>query len=138
MKIDIPDDHVVRGNSHMLMQVFLNLLENAIHATSGVDAPEIRISSRKIGDECVVTVTDNGHGIPPEVADKIFDPFFTTKDVDEGMGMGLSFCYATLVSWGGNLMVSSEPGQTSFVLTLPTGGLDPSSGNEPQHDLTLA
>lgn len=117
--VDIPADHFVLGNSHKLMQVFLNLFQNAAHATSEMENSTIRVSSRLVDDDCVITVSDDGGGIPSENINKVFDPFFTTKDVGKGMGMGLSFCHATITSWGGSIKASSSPGSgTDMILTL--------------------
>ncbi|MCB1097185.1 MAG: response regulator, partial [Verrucomicrobiae bacterium] len=63
VELDIPEERTVLGNSHKLMQVFLNLIQNAAHATAEVENPKIRISSRMADDRCVVTVSDNGTGI---------------------------------------------------------------------------
>ena len=121
VEIAIPGDHQVRGNSHKLMQVFLNLLENAAHATSGTEHPRIRITSTIVKGECVITVSDNGVGISSDRLNKVFDPFFTTKEVGEGMGMGLSFCHSTVTSWGGSIKACSAPDQgTTIILTLRT------------------
>ncbi|MGK0189714.1 MAG: signal transduction histidine kinase [Verrucomicrobiales bacterium] len=125
VEVEIPADHFVLGNSHKLMQVFLNLLQNAAHATAGMKAPTIRVSSRLVDDDCVVTVSDKGVGIPGENLNKVFDPFFTTKDVGKGMGMGLSFCHTTITSWGGRISASSTPGNgTAMILTLRTSRSD--------------
>jgi two-component system NtrC family sensor kinase len=68
-----------------------------------------------------VDVEDDGVGIPPEVVERIFDPFFTTKPVGEGSGLGLGIAYEIVRRHGGEISVSSEPGQGSrFRVQLPT------------------
>jgi two-component system sensor histidine kinase DctS len=65
-----------------------------------------------------VAVIDNGHGIPPEVAERLFSPFFSTKA--EGMGMGLSICRTAIEFHGGTLTHAPNPGGgTVFTFTLP-------------------
>ena len=69
----------------------------------------------------VITIADEGAGIPPDVLPKIFDPFFTTKPVGEGTGLGLSLAYKIVTDrHGGVIGVRSEVGAgTTFTITLP-------------------
>ena len=64
-----------------------------------------------------ITIEDSGIGIPPELLDKIFDPYFTTKS--EGSGLGLAICHSIVKNHRGNITVESDPGGTSFVISLP-------------------
>ncbi|HZH79453.1 MAG TPA: ATP-binding protein [Archangium sp.] len=57
--------------------------------------------------------------IAPEILPRIFEPFFTTKPVGEGTGLGLSICHTHLQAMGGDIQVRSEPGRTTFTVTLP-------------------
>jgi CheY-like chemotaxis protein len=67
-----------------------------------------------------LTVSDTGHGMPPDVLDQIFDPFFTTKETGEGTGMGLSVIHGIIGSYGGAITADSQPGQGStFKVYLP-------------------
>lgn len=101
-------------------QVFLNLITNAAQATpeeGGVIG--LRTWQPNPG-QVAVEVSDNGHGIPPDVLPKIFDPFFTTKEVGKGTGLGLSICYKIVEGHGGRIEVQSQPGAgTRFTVTLP-------------------
>jgi two-component system sensor histidine kinase HupT/HoxJ len=68
----------------------------------------------------VITITDTGPGIPPDVLRRIFDPFFTTKPVGEGTGLGLSISYEIVTKHGGEIRAESAPGGGAvFTLRLP-------------------
>jgi signal transduction histidine kinase len=118
------DDASVWGNRHQLIQVLINLLQNAIDAFKDkpflADKPRIEIVGEQQHEKFLLRVKDNGPGIAPENLSRIFDPFFTTKDVGEGMGLGLSICYRILEAHRGRITVKSEVGQyTEFSLEFP-------------------
>jgi two-component system sensor histidine kinase DctS len=104
----------------MLEQVLLNLTRNAIEAMQDV-APErrsVRIAATLEGEQVCVSVSDHGHGISEEVAERLFSPFFSTKA--EGMGMGLSVCRTAVEFHGGTLTHRANPeGGTIFSFSLP-------------------
>jgi two-component system NtrC family sensor kinase len=113
-----------------LNQVFLNLLVNAADAMQGKpERGEIRISTRVDGPVAVISIADNGSGIPKKLQQVIFEPFFTTKEVGKGTGQGLALARAVVVDkHGGTIDVHSEPGEgTEFVLRLPIDGKRPTS-----------
>jgi ligand-binding sensor domain-containing protein/signal transduction histidine kinase len=113
----------VLGDEKRLGQVFLNLLVNAAQAIpeGHTDTNEIRVTTRQ--DEqgrVVVSVSDTGTGIPPEVLPHIFEPFFTTRPVGEGTGLGLSISHSHIQAMRGELRVRSEPGSgATFEVVLP-------------------
>lgn len=116
---DVPP---VRANAARLGQVFLNLLVNAAQAISEPDeSREIRIATfAEATDKVVITVSDDGEGIPPSVRENVFDPFFTTKGPGIGTGLGLSLCLGIVQALGGDINVESELGTGStFRVTLP-------------------
>ena len=115
-----------------LGRVFLNIVGNSCHATDerrqslmgtqqGADyAPTIWLTTRRKEDVAEIRFKDNGPGIPSEVIDRIFNPFFTTKPTGKGTGLGLSICSDIVREHGGDIQVTSEPGEyTEMVITLP-------------------
>ena len=109
---------VVDGVRRELEQVLLNLLVNAAHALEREGT--IRIGTALRDEEVVISVVDDGRGIPPDEIDRIFDPFFTTKPVGEGTGLGLSISHEIVRRHGGRLEVSSQPERgTEFRVILP-------------------
>jgi len=122
---EVPDELKVIANRNKLVQVFVNLLQNAADAletkefeTENEEAT-IRIEAVREEPQVRITVTDNGPGMNDEVVRQVFDPFFTTKEVGQGMGLGLSVCYRIMQEMGGKIEVRSEPGEwTEFALIL--------------------
>lgn len=110
-----------------LNQVVLNLVVNAAHAIKDViensasDKGTIKVSSRQLGQDVEIRVSDTGDGIPEGVRSRIFDPFYTTKEVGKGTGQGLSIAYSTVVDkHGGSLSFETQVGEgTTFVITIP-------------------
>ncbi|MBU1220019.1 HAMP domain-containing protein [Myxococcota bacterium] len=102
-----------------LSQVWTNLITNASQAIEGKGMILIR-TQVEAGDKICVTVTDTGKGISPDVLDKIFEPFFTTKKTGEGSGLGLGIVHSIVKKrHGGDIKVTSRPGETSFTVILP-------------------
>lgn len=96
------------------------LLTNAAQAVAGRDTATVRVESRGDADQVVITIADNGPGIPTQVLPRIWDPFFTTKDVGEGTGLGLSIVHELVERHGGTITVETELDKgTSFTVTLP-------------------
>ncbi len=121
LQVDVPPDlPPVLADRVLIEQVLLNLTRNAIEAMQAVD-PERRVlriaAHASEQGQVAVSVIDNGHGIPPEVAERLFSPFFSTKA--EGMGMGLSICRTAIEFHGGTLTHAANPGGgTVFTFTL--------------------
>jgi signal transduction histidine kinase len=120
----IPPELSAWANAPHVIQVLVNLLQNALDALKQKDfgdgKPAIWIAGRAEPDRCLLTIRDNGPGIPADVMPKIFEPFFTTKEVGAGMGLGLNICYRIMEAHRGKIAVRSEPGQfTEFTLEFP-------------------
>ncbi len=108
-------------------RVILNLITNAFYATNEKKKhdqtdyePTVSITTKKEGDKVIVSVKDNGNGIPQKVLDKIFQPFFTTKPTGQGTGLGLSLSYDIVKAHGGELKVETKENEGSqFIIILP-------------------
>jgi signal transduction histidine kinase len=112
-----PGSLVVSAAGTELNQVWTNLVENAIDAMLG--RGELRLRVFREDNFVVAEIGDSGSGIPAEIRPYIFDPFFTTKGVGEGTGLGLNTAQTIVRKLGGNLSVTSRPGDTRFQVRLP-------------------
>ncbi|MFP5239883.1 MAG: sensor histidine kinase, partial [Acidobacteriota bacterium] len=113
---------LVLAHANRLEQVFFNLVANARDAIQACKQGDgsILIRSFMENGRLVVSVTDNGCGIPPKDVTKIFEPFFTSKRAGEGMGLGLAISYGIIKDYGGEFQVESEVGKgTTFRLLFP-------------------
>jgi len=114
----LPDKAMAEGNAGMMGQVFINLIQNSVHAMGDRGVLSVAISPIEAGWE--VRLSDSGPGIPEDVRSKIFDPFFTTKPVGQGTGLGLSTVYSILDRHGGTIRYETAPeGGACFVITVP-------------------
>lgn len=109
----------ISGDSHQLQQVFLNILNNAVDATTEKgNAGEIWILTGVDRNLLRVEFTDNGSGVRDP--HRVFDPFYTTKPVGKGTGLGLSICYGIVKEHGGEIRVrNSPPLGATFTIELP-------------------
>ncbi len=123
------------GNIHIIPQdigrVLLNLINNAFYAVmekkkilSESYEPIVTVSTSlnplSGGRGAIISVKDNGNGIPQKVLDKIFQPFFTTKPAGQGTGLGLSLSYDIVKAHGGEIKVETKEGESSeFIIQLP-------------------
>ncbi|WP_257463281.1 ATP-binding response regulator [Archangium lipolyticum] len=103
----------VWGDPGSLNQVWVNLLDNAVRAIKpdGV----VKVSTRREGNEAVVSIVDNGVGIKPEHMDRLFQPFFSTRDAGEGTGLGLALCQRIIMRQGGRIRIFSDYGKGTRV-----------------------
>lgn len=118
---DVPQVYV---DANQMKQVFINILNNALHAMPdggklGIDIHAAKPDSQKPWVE--IAFRDTGVGIPPDKLGRVFDPFFTSKDVGEGTGLGLSVSQRIVEEHGGAIVVESQVGHGStFTVKLPT------------------
>lgn len=112
----------VHGNSGQLLQVLMNLMQNAYDAAqaTGRETPELWISVEQDSRWVTLRLRDNGGGIAVEHLTQVFDPFFSTKPVGKGTGLGLSISYSIIERCGGRLIAGNHPdGGAEFTLILP-------------------
>ena len=112
---------LIRGCESQLNQVFMNVILNAILASP--EGGEIRLDTAATDDGVVVTIADDGPGIPPELRNRIFEPFYTTREIGQGCGLGLTLAYNTIQKHGGTIQVSGAEGNGTVVkIRLPIDG----------------
>lgn len=102
-----------------ISQVLVNLLNNARDAIQELDEKWIEISFKTDEKNIIITTTDSGKGIAPDILEKIMDPFFTTKPVGKGTGLGLSISREIISNHKGKLWVDKTSSNTTFVIELP-------------------
>lgn len=115
---DLPKINVV---SQDIGRVLLNLINNAFWAVKTFEKPLVVVKTEQIANQVIITVKDNGNGIPDAIKAKIFQSFFTTKPTGEGTGLGLSLAYDIVTKGhGGPLEVETKEGEgTTFIVKLP-------------------
>jgi signal transduction histidine kinase len=119
---EIDSEAPTRGDAEKLRRVVINLVGNAFDALEQAGTPDpcvrVLVGENLAGDQVWLRVRDNGPGMPSEICERIFDPFYTSKQ--GGTGLGLALTRKVVEAHGGQLEVSSTPGEgTHFVVTLP-------------------
>lgn len=117
INIDLKDNLIVEGDKTLLIQVFQNILENAIDSLryKSIKIEErakqnrnIIISNTITKKDLIISITDNGTGIDEDTMTKLFEPFFTTKDVGKGSGLGLPICKGIIEEHYGRINIESK------------------------------
>lgn len=109
----------IRCHVDELIQLWSNLVQNALQAMGG--RGRLRLTGAQRDTHIVISVTDSGPGIAPELQSRIFEPFFTTKPRGEGTGLGLHIAREIVARHGGQIDLASTPGETTFSVCLPIG-----------------
>jgi signal transduction histidine kinase/CheY-like chemotaxis protein len=136
--------HVVVGNPIDVQRLLMNLSKNASEAMSGsgrivIKVSKLRIAARRLlshgvlpaGDYVLLSVQDDGQGIPDTVLPHIFEPFFTTRAKSGGTGLGLAAVHGSVTALGGNIDVTSTAGHgTTFDIFLPASSSEPTAITE--------
>ncbi|MFZ1731495.1 MAG: PAS domain-containing sensor histidine kinase [Bacteroidota bacterium] len=108
----------VSGNHDMLVQVFHNVITNALNEMP--NGGSITVSGENSTDSIRISVSDTGPGIPEEHIDKLFDPFYSASSSGTGTGLGLTLSYFIMKEHAGSIEVEAHPGSgATFVLTFP-------------------
>ena len=131
-----PDLPALQADPAQLIQVFVNLLNNAADAMP--QGGTITLATRREDGRGVkIEIADTGRGIPEENLSKLFTPFFTTKPVGKGTGLGLSIVYGIIKMHRGQIGVKSRVGQgTTFQITLPLTPAEPKSPSPEAETIT--
>lgn len=115
------DDRDINCLPGKIIQLFMNILSNAIQAIEGNG--NIRIGTKILDDsknKIQITISDNGSGMSKETIKKVFDPFFTTKPIGKGTGLGMSIAFNIVKEHKGDIQVQSEFKKgTIFIISLP-------------------
>lgn len=113
-----PDLPAVRGDANQILQVFFNLISNAVDALEEVGGGKLTITTSRKDDRIFIDFSDTGPGI--KSPQQVFDPFFTTKPVGKGTGLGLSICYGILQEHSGLISCLNRPeGGATFMVEFP-------------------
>ncbi|MCR9163789.1 MAG: ATP-binding protein [Nannocystaceae bacterium] len=130
LKVDIdPGLPPIVTDQNRLVQVLVNVLVNAAHATEGSGGTiELSVQADDAHPDLVIRVDDDGPGIREDVLPRVFDPFVTTKAPGEGTGLGLSVCRTAITVLGGTIRAENRPsGGARFEIRLPIGQPEPTA-----------
>jgi signal transduction histidine kinase len=117
-----PRPLIIHADRTQMNRLFSNLLQNAVEAIPQDRQGRVTISEKRSDDDVLITITDNGAGIPLQMRERIFSPNFTTKS--SGTGLGLAMCKSIIEQQKGSIDFETETGKgTSFHLRLPLGDL---------------
>ena len=104
----VPSNAILQFDSKLIEQIFINIIGNSVFALEKKENPLISINCEVKDLQTIISVTDNGKGIPDDILKQIFIPFFTTRK--DGSGIGLSLSKNIMKQHGGQLLVNSEEG----------------------------
>jgi PAS domain S-box-containing protein len=132
---ELAETPLVMADESRLSQVVVNLLVNAAQAFSAEDPSRNHITvstSVRPDGHVVISVADNGPGVPLSIRHRVFDPFFTTKSIGQGTGLGLSISRSIVASLNGELTMETSEGEgTTFRITLPPAKDAPTTASQP-------
>jgi two-component system NtrC family sensor kinase len=112
------------GNGNQIQQIIVNLLVNAMQAIGKKGSVTVSTGAGQPG-RVQLSVSDDGPGVPSEIAGRIFEPFFTTKPEGQGTGLGLSICYRIADEHGGTIRQEAVPeGGACFVVDFPAAAVN--------------
>jgi len=112
-------DIEIKGRASQIMQVLLNLLNNAMDAILGSEEKWVTVKAVQGEFSAIISITDSGKGIPKHMLAKLMEPFFTTKDAGKGTGLGLSISKKIIEEHLGKFYLKENSANTCFVIELP-------------------
>jgi len=115
---------LVKGNRNEIQQVVENILNNAVDASEHLPEKIVKIDAALNDNLVIIKISDFGDGITEHQLPNIFNFFYTTKKAGKGTGLGLPICKNLLLKHNGRIAVESEPGQTTFTISLPAHSVD--------------
>ena len=126
-KVDKEDYLLAKMDAKLMVQVIINIVDNAIKYTP--KGSDILIKTWKQGNNAIISIADNGAGIPDEMKERVFDMFYSgankIADSRRSLGLGLSLCRSIVNAHGGKIEVSDNtPHGTVFTVTLPAGEVE--------------
>lgn len=119
LHIQMKEDFTIYCRAAQIAQVIMNLLSNAHDAVEKYTDKWVELKVAVENQNCILTVTDSGNGIPADVVEKMMNPFFTTKEVGKGTGLGLSISKGIIADHGGILTYEPHFQNTQFKIVLP-------------------
>lgn len=119
VNLDLTDDCAIECRRSQITQCLINLIYNACDAIESREERWINLWARSAHQSVVITITDSGKGIPPEIREKLMQPFYTTKDPGKGTGLGLSVTRGIVTSHMGRFWYDSTSENTRFIIELP-------------------
>jgi hypothetical protein len=116
------ETYIILGQDSQIEQIFVNLIDNAVHAMRNVSTPrELTISFIAAPKIITMFIDDTGSGIDKGASEYIFDPFYTTRKIGEGLGLGLAIVHAIIQQHHGTIVFQQRPIRgTRFIIELPT------------------
>ncbi len=119
LEVVCPPDLLVEVDRTDLSRIVMNLILNAMQAFEGAGAEgKISIQAAREDDKAMITIEDNGPGIPDELTSQVFEPFYTTKDDPQHTGLGLTICQELAAAHGGSVELATRQGDEGTVATV--------------------
>lgn len=115
---------LIAGPHGAWVQVFVNLLTNACDAST--PGERVEVDALRVGEQVMVEVRDEGHGLDPRIRDQVFEPFVTSKAPGEGTGLGLSIVYSIVQAQGGDITLEPRPEKGTVAILRLSSGVAPS------------
>jgi C4-dicarboxylate-specific signal transduction histidine kinase len=112
-------DANIKGRKSQLIEVILNLLNNALEAANKTPVPWVKMWCNMENNHFNLYVQDSGEGLSEEIVSRMFDPFFTTKEIGTGSGLGVCISQGILKEHNGSICYELIDNNTTFVITLP-------------------